>query len=150
MAEKKPKRRTPANILGSFKRRARVISVYGPFNSRVLVDLPIELAQEMFRKPLSQSGRTSVLTAVERDLEAIRKRDRQLADSALAATAMQLAYELEHPFNSATSKSMCAARLIETMERLRELAPEAEKEDKLDELSARRSARRERKSAAKG
>lgn len=144
----KPKRRTPAQIIESVKRRTRVISVYGPFNSRTMLEVPTDLATELLRKPLSESGRTSVISAVERDLKELRKRSPALADSAIAATAVQLAYELENPYNSATSKSMCARSLADAMDRLRELAPAEEEKDKLDDLSARRAARRKRRAAA--
>lgn len=60
----------------------------------------------------------------------------------LAALALALAAEVDNPENSATSKSMCGRTLLETLKQLRELAPPAEKEDKLDELSDRRARRR--------
>ena len=84
----------------------------------------------------------SVLESVERDLKAIAKRDKALADSALAAAARQLAHELDDPGNSATSKSMCAGRLMEAMDRLRELMPPEEEKDSLDEFARRRAERR--------
>jgi len=83
----------------------------------------------------------SVVDAVERDLSTIRRLSPDLADSGLAASALVLAAELDSPGNSATSKSMCARALIEALERLRELAPAGDEEDKLDELGARRAAR---------
>lgn len=83
----------------------------------------------------------SVLVAVERDLGAIRRRDTGLAESALAASALVLAQEMDDPSNSATSKSMCARVLLDTLEKLRELAPAEEEKDSLDELTARRLAR---------
>jgi hypothetical protein len=89
----------------------------------------------------------SVSEAIERDLEELRSRDPQLADSALAASARVLAQELDKDRNSATSKSMCARALQDTLEQLRELAPPAEVKDKLDELESRRTARRGRTAA---
>ena len=83
-----------------------------------------------------------VFEAVLRDLDAIRARDEDLADSALAATALALAAEIDKENNSATSKSMCAKALAETMRELRELAPPELKEDALVDLNARRSERR--------
>lgn len=63
-----------------------------------------------------------------------------LAGSALAASALELARGLDGP-NSLTSKSMAAKAHSELMERLRELAPPVVQEDGLDEISARRRAR---------
>jgi hypothetical protein len=80
----------------------------------------------------------SVLEAVESDLKALPD---ELAGSALAATARQLAREMDGD-NSATSKSMCAARLMEALDRLRALAPAKKEADRVDELSDRRAKRR--------
>lgn len=79
--------------------------------------------------------------AVRSDLAEIALRDERLAGSALAASAVALAREIDDPGNSATSKSMCAKALLETLDRLRSLAPQEEANDKLDELATRRSAR---------
>lgn len=89
---------------------------------------------------LDFGGVVSVVDAVRRDLVSL---GGDLGESALAATALALAAELDDPGNSATSKSMCARALNETMERLRALVPEepAGKVSKLDELRARRAAR---------
>lgn len=84
----------------------------------------------------------AVTAAVERDLERLRARSPELADSALAASVVALARELDAPKNSATSKSMCARALIDALDRLRELAPPEREEDGLDELASRRTARR--------
>ena len=84
----------------------------------------------------------SVSEAVRRDIAALRLRAGPVADSALAASALVLAAELDADKNSATSKSMCAKVLRETMDRLAELAPAPEEADQLDELSAARAARR--------
>jgi hypothetical protein len=120
---------------------ARVVSVFGPFNSRVLIEMSAEAAQPMFLESFAESGRMSVIEAAEREVEAIRKRDTDLADSALAASAIALAYEIANPYNSATSKSMCAREMRDTLDRLRELAPEERKADDLDDLAARRARR---------
>lgn len=65
-----------------------------------------------------------------------------LTGSPLAATALVLAGELDDPNNSATSKSMCARALTETLDKLRALAPdEKPKVSKLDELRQRRDQR---------
>lgn len=53
-----------------------------------------------------------------------------------------MAVEMDDAKNSATSKSMCAARLNETMEALRAMCPPEQKHDALDEIAARRDKRR--------
>lgn len=82
-----------------------------------------------------------VEAAVRRDVAEIAKRDRKLATSGLAASAIALGREIDIEKNSATSKSMCARALAETLERLRALAPPAEEADGIDDLAARRTAR---------
>lgn len=84
----------------------------------------------------------SVVEAVQRDLADVRTRAAALADSAIAASALVMAEALDDTSNSATSKAMCAKALREAMDRLRELAPPDEKRDRLDEITARREARR--------
>jgi hypothetical protein len=84
----------------------------------------------------------SVVEAVERDIEDIRKRDPNLADSTLAALALALATEIDAPGNSATSKSMNAHQLRDTIVKLRELAPPPKARDELDELRDRHAADR--------
>ena len=121
---------------------ARVVSVYGPFNSRVLIEMPADKAAGLFPEPLGACGLAVVLDGVVRDLEAIAAVDEALAGSGLAGVAMRLAYELEHPYNSATSKAACARELRETQETLRALAPAEEESDGLDDLAAKRDARR--------
>ena len=88
-----------------------------------------------------------VVDAVRRDIAEIAKRDKALAQSGLAASALALDRELDDAGNSATSKSMCARALSETLDRLRELAPEPVEGDKLDELRARRASRSGRSAA---
>ena len=83
----------------------------------------------------------SVSGAVSRDLARVRRRDAEVAGSALAAAALVLAGELDDPGNSATSKSMCARALKETMDRLWELLPPVEEADRLDDLTSRRQTR---------
>lgn len=126
-------------------RGAAVVSVFGPFNSRVMIEMSADTATELFPKAaLAAAGRSALIDAVERDLAALRERAPEVADSALAATAVRLAYELEDPYNSATSKSMCARVLLDTMERLRELAPPERKKDTIDRIGDDLAARRER------
>lgn len=119
----------------------RVVSVFGAFNSRVLIELPTSKAVQLFPGPLEGSSPTHLVESVERDLADLRKRSAPLADSALAASALAMALEIENPYNSSTSKSMCARVLIDTMDSLRELAPSEEKKDGLDDLASRRAAR---------
>ena len=83
-----------------------------------------------------------VVAAVERDIAEIRKRDPALADSTLAATALVLAQELDDFDNSATSKSMIAKELRESMDRLRELAPKQKAKDQIDRVAEQRAKRR--------
>lgn len=90
----------------------------------------------------------SVLEAVEAELAVVAKRDRALASSGLAAAALAMARELDDPGNSATSKSMCAGKLIVALGELRDLLPPEQKRDGVDDLSERRSKRR--KAAAEG
>lgn len=85
---------------------------------------------------------TSVAGAVRRDLGEIAKRDKGLAESSLAMSALRLAELMDDAENSATSRSMCGRELRDTLGRLRELAPKEETKDGLDDLSARRAARR--------
>jgi hypothetical protein len=122
---------------------ARVISVYGPFGSRTMIDIATTQAEKIFEgQPLTAHSRTHTVDAVERDLADIRKRDPELAESALATAALRMAYELENPFNSATSKSQCAKALKEIVDRLRELAPEKEEEGEVEALKKQRDERR--------
>lgn len=89
-----------------------------------------------------------VADAVRRDLEDIRARAPQIADSGLGAAALALATEIDRPKNSATSKSMCAKALLDTLDRLRELAPAKPAEDGLDDITKRRADRLRGRSAA--
>lgn len=83
----------------------------------------------------------SVREAVECDLAEIRRTAPQLADSALAATALALAEEMDGD-NSATSKSMCARALMDALEQLRALAPPRKESDGIDRIAAQRQKRR--------
>lgn len=82
-----------------------------------------------------------VAKAVERDLAIISRHAPELAQSALAASTLALAREIDEPTNSATSKSMCAKVLLETLDRLRGLIPTDQEADGLDDLAARRATR---------
>jgi hypothetical protein len=80
--------------------------------------------------------------AVRRDLEDIASRDADLARSTPAALAVCLARELDSAGNSATSKSMNAKALIDAYRLLRDIAPEKETKDSIDELAKARERRR--------
>ena len=92
---------------------------------------------------------SSVVAAVQRDLATIRRSSPELAASGLAMLALALAQEIDGE-NSATSKSMCAGQLRDTLDRLRELMPTEQEADELDELAARRDTKRVGGSAAPG
>lgn len=82
----------------------------------------------------------SVLAAVDRDLKVLGEREPGLELTALAASARELARQLDDPGNSATSKSMCAKSLTEVLERLEGLAPPKSERDFLDKFRDRRGA----------
>jgi hypothetical protein len=140
-AAKKPatRRRAPAKPkAGLHDRGARVVSV-GPFGCSAMVEMPVALAQELFGdKPLGDAGPHDVVDAILRDLEPMPE---NLATSALAMAALALGREIEHPHNSATSKSMCVARLTEILAELRALAPPERKVDSIDRIAAQREKR---------
>jgi hypothetical protein len=125
-----------------FEHGCRVISVFGPFNTRAMVEMPAELAAKIFAGPLPDFARTNAVDATEVDLALIREVDPTLADSAIAATAVRMAYELEDPYNSATSKAQCAKALAECMGRLWDQVPEKPKEDVVARIQAERASRR--------
>jgi hypothetical protein len=89
-----------------------------------------------------------VEAAVLRDLEGLRALDPDLADSALAASAIELARGMDNPRNSLTSKAMAQRALRETIDRLLELAPAPETQDRVDQLAATARRKLERGSAA--
>ncbi len=123
---------------------ARVVSVFGAFDSRVLIEMPAKYAESLFPEPFHQSGLSNVVDGAEREIKAIRDRDKPLAEFALAASAVALAREIENPYNSATSKSMCAREMRDTLDRLRELVPPERQEDAIDRLARKRTRRRSR------
>ncbi len=65
----------------------------------------------------------------------------EMGRSGLAALCLALAREIDNSSNSATSKSMCAGQLRETLEQLRAMAPADEEDDELDDLTRRRAVR---------
>lgn len=133
-----------ATVSGLYGSGARVISVFGPFMKRTMIEISTDLAREIFDpQQLDEAGRTNAIDATLKDLAAIRQRNPAVADSALASSALRMAYEIEHPFNSATSKSQCAKELRQAMDRLLELAPpDEEGKGKLDAIKGGRAKRR--------
>jgi hypothetical protein len=87
----------------------------------------------------------SVTAAVTRELEGFPV---ELAESALAATALAMAELIDDPRPSATSKSMCAGKLIDALKMLRELKPAGAKRDAIDDLTKRRAKRRSTSAAS--
>ncbi len=83
----------------------------------------------------------SVVGSVTWELAEIGRIDKRLASSGLASSALALAAMIDDTDNSATSRSMCARELRETLRELHALAPADAREDGIDELNARRSAR---------
>jgi hypothetical protein len=121
-------------------RGARVVSVFGPFGSRVLVDMPVGLASELFEDdPLGECAPHNVIDSIQRGLDDMPP---AVAGSALAAMALALGREIEHPYNSATSKSMCAKSLMEALDRLRAIAPPKQEADGIDDIAGQREKRR--------
>lgn len=105
-------------------------------------DLGIKVTTRMLKAEIADAIREteepeSVEVAVQREIESLGVRG-----TAHAATALALARELDSTTNSATSKSMVARSLNDTLDKLRELAPDDDESDPLDELAARRSGRR--------
>lgn len=84
----------------------------------------------------------TVAEAVELDLAELGRRDPAVQSSALAATALALARDIDDPETSPTARAACARSLRETLDRLRELAPDELQVDALDELGSRRQQRR--------
>ena len=82
----------------------------------------------------------SAEAATRTELARLAEKDAALAESVLAASALELARQLDSTRNSATSKAMCARELRETMNRLAELAPVETEGNPLDEIRARRDA----------
>ncbi len=84
-----------------------------------------------------------VIDGVERDLAQL---PNEFAKCGLAEAALAMARELDGD-NNATAKANCANAIRDILAQLRELAPKPKEKDKLDDLSARRTARRSAASA---
>lgn len=120
---------------------ARVVSVFGPFNNRALVEMSAEDAMALVAQDEVEVPRARSIVAAEAEVERIRKVDADLADSLLAALVVSLAYEIENPYNSATSKSMCAHELRQTIDRLRELMPAEKRKGALHDIKSGHASR---------
>ena len=83
----------------------------------------------------------TVSEAVEAELAAMDKRLPGVSSSVVAASALALAFELDDPGNSATSKSMCAKELREHMAALEARLPPAKTSDAVDDLERKRKKR---------
>jgi hypothetical protein len=94
------------------------------------------------KKPAASKPIGAVLAGVNRELAALKKLDKDLANGALAATAQALAREIDNADTSPTSKATCARALADTMTALRAMAPKSRPQDGVDELRDRRDARR--------
>lgn len=133
---------------GIFEDGARVISFYGKGKyRRVMVDMPLKVAKREFRDlDLRQAALAAVTDAIRAELAKLKKDGKgELASSALAMSAVQMAKELDDPFNSAHAKSMCAKELQRAVDRLREISGESgdePKDSRLDGLRASRAKRR--------
>jgi hypothetical protein len=90
-------------------------------------------------------GVVSVAEAVRSELNGFPD---DLAQSALAATALAMAELVDDRSHSATSRSMCAGKLMDALEQLRALAPPKQERDDVDDLKARRAERRARSAGA--
>jgi hypothetical protein len=122
-----------------FEFGARVLRVHGEI---VVLTLPRDLAEYLFKAPLRHGGVVTASEAAERDIGKIRQRDRVVADSAIAATVVSMAREVDDPFNSATSKAQCAKELRQGYERLLEQSPPpAPEESDLERLRRKRATR---------
>lgn len=116
--------------------RGRVVSVFGPFNSKALVEVSMDTALRMIEADAIAPRSFGVIDAIDNELAGLREHAPEIADSALAAAARALAYELENPYNSLTSKSQATKELRDGMDRLRELVPDDSEEDAIDGLRA--------------
>lgn len=113
-----------------------VVSVFGPFASRVLLNVPTDFAGELLEgRPVSAFAPTGVIDGVRADLERLSSED--LRSSGLAAAALSLAMTVENPYTSATARASCAKELREYLAELRELAPPNEQPTPVDDIQSR-------------
>jgi hypothetical protein len=140
-------KRKPKDTESETDGRGHLVGVFGPFNSRALVEVSSEVAQKLIDDATIDPAPAFVIDAVLRDIASLAERDKELAGSGLAMSMLTMAYEMANPYNSATSKSMCAKALADAMRQLRELAPAKQGADAIDDISRAREARRERSAA---
>jgi hypothetical protein len=134
-------KRKPKDAESDTDGRGHLVGVFGPFNSRALVEVSSEVARKLIDDATIDPAPAFVIDAVLRDIASLRERDEELAGSGLAMSMLTMAYEMANPANSATSKSMCAKALADAMKQLRELAPPAKDADAIDDLADRRAQR---------
>ena len=96
---------------------------------------------------MSDEPLTPTVAAVQRDLDAIGERDKNLAKCGLAQVALRLAEGIDAD-NSLTSKAMAAKELGRTLAELRELAPAERKKDGIDQLKQKRAEKESGKARA--
>lgn len=120
---------------------ARVVSVFGPFKNRVLIEMDAERAMEMFPDGLGDARPSRMIDATEGEIESWRTVAPKVAASAYAAAAVAMAYEVEDPYNGATSKAYCAKELRETMTLLRGMLPVEKKNDGVNDIERKREER---------
>lgn len=102
-------------------------AVVGVAAKTVLIEMSIDAAAKFFPKPLEESGPSRVVEGVERELKEIRKRDKELADSALAGSVFALAREIDSPTTSPNAKAACVKEMRETLGKLHGQVPEETK-----------------------
>lgn len=88
------------------------------------------------KPPATRKG--PVVTGIERELKRLGPEARA---SALAALALSLGREMDSAQTRASAKSMCARVLLDTLNKLREIAPPQAKKDRVDELRKQRERR---------
>lgn len=150
-ATRTPKPRTKRAVGARSKRSAPaqprqvkgwIISVHGPFGTRALVELATDDAIALVGKGEIDPAPAFTIDAVRQELEHLEDKLPGISSSPVSAAALAMAYEVSSPATSATAKSMCAARLMEAVDRLRALVPAEPAKDRLDELQRRREVRR--------
>jgi hypothetical protein len=88
---------------------------------------------------VTDGDRSPIVAAVERDLK---RWGPKIAQSALAASALDMARILDDPATNPTPRSMLHAQLRMTLSELAKLAPPEAADDSVDELTKKRNERR--------
>lgn len=86
----------------------------------------------------TDSDQSPIVAAVQRDLK---RWGPKIADSAMAASALDMARILDDPETNPTPRSMLHAQLRMTLTELAKLAPPEAANDGIDELSKKRDER---------